>query len=68
MKETIDTPEGKKTYSRRLPLVEPVFANIRTQKGLDHFTLRGDAEGGYEWMLSAMVHTIEKLANDGKLS
>lgn len=67
MIEKIDTPEGKQRYSQRLPLVEPVFANIRTQKGLDHFTLRGKQKVDIQWTLSAMVQNIEKLANYGNL-
>ena len=35
MVEKIDTAEGRKQYSRRLAIVEPVFANIRTQRRLD---------------------------------
>lgn len=68
MIEKIDTAEGRKQYSRRLEIVEPVFANIRTQKGLDHFTLRGKQKVDIQWMLYAMVHNIEKLANYGKIA
>jgi Transposase DDE domain len=67
MIEKIDTPEGRQQYSRRLPIVEPVFANLRTQKGLDHFTLRGKDKVDNQGMLYAMVHTIEKIAHDGPL-
>jgi len=38
MKDKIDSPEGKAIYSRRLGNVEPVFANIRSQKRMDRFT------------------------------
>ena len=41
MRRKIDQPQARKTYSRRLGIVEPVFANLRTNKGLDHFTYRG---------------------------
>jgi transposase len=68
MIEKIDTPEGRQQYSRRLAIVEPVFANIRTQKGLDHFTLRGKEKVDIQWMLSAMVHNIEKLAHYGQVA
>jgi hypothetical protein len=68
MIEKIDTPEGKKRYSQRLPLVEPVFANIRTHKRLDRFTLRGKQKVDIQWTLFAMGHHIEKLANYGNLS
>ena len=68
MIEKIDTPEGKQQYSRRLAIVEPVFANIRTQKGLDHFTLRGKEKVDIQWTLYAMVHNIEKIANYGEVA
>ena len=68
MIEKIDTPEGKQRYSQRLPIVEPVFANIRTHKRMDHFTLRGKQKVDIQWMLYAMVHNIEKLANYGKIA
>jgi hypothetical protein len=61
----IDTPEGRKLYSRRFGIVEPVFANIRTQKHLDRFTLRGKQKVDVQWMLYSMVHNIEKIANYG---
>ena len=68
MIEKIDTEEGTRLYSRRFAIVETVFANIRTQKGLDHFTLRGKQKVDIQWALYAMVHNIEKLANYGKLT
>ena len=41
MKRKIDTPEGRRVYSKRLGIVEPVFGNIRSCKRMDRFTLRG---------------------------
>ena len=68
MIEKIDSPEGTQQYRRRLALVEPVFATIRTQKHLDHLTLRGKDTVDIQWMLYAIVHNIEKLANYGELT
>jgi hypothetical protein len=62
----IDTVEGRKQYRRRLEIVEPVFGNIRTQKRRDHFTLRGKQKVDSQWLLYAMVHNIEKIANYGE--
>jgi transposase len=61
MKAKIDTPEGRAIYSRRLGIVEPVFGNIRAQKRLDRFTLRGREKVNKQWKLYCMVHNIEKL-------
>jgi transposase len=68
MIEKIDPADGKTQDRRRLEIVEPVFANIRTQKGLDHFTLRGKQKVDIQWMLYAMVHHIEKIANYGEIA
>jgi transposase len=65
MKEKIDTDEGKAIYSKRLATVEPVFANIRSQKRLDRFTYRGKVKVNIQWMLYCMVHNIEKIMNSG---
>jgi transposase len=61
MKAKIDSPQGKQTYARRLATVEPVFANIRVQKRLDHFTLRTKARVDVQWRLFALVHNIGKI-------
>ena len=65
MKAKIDTPEGRKIYSKRLAIVEPVFANIRARKRLDRFTLRTKTKVNVQWMLFALVHNIEKIVNYG---
>jgi len=66
MKQKIGTPEGRRTYSKRLGIVEPVFGNIRSCKKMDRFTLRGQIKGNIQWLLYCLVHNIEKIANYGK--
>lgn len=46
----------------RLAAVEPVFANVHYNKGLDRFTLRGRGKVDAQWKLFCLVHNIEKLA------
>ena len=41
MQEKIDSRQGRHIYSQRLGTVEPVFANIKTNKRLNRFSLRG---------------------------
>jgi len=65
MAAKMDTERGRKLYPHRIRIVEPVFANIRTQKRLDHFTLRGKIKVNIQWLLYCMVHNIEKIANFG---
>ena len=67
MKAKIDAPQGKQIYARRLAIVEPVFANIRVQKRLDHFTLRSKAKVDVQWKLFALVHNIGKIHHYGRV-
>ena len=65
MRMKIDTPEGRKKYSKRMSIVEPVFGNIRAQKRMDRFTLRGCTKINTQWMLYCMVHNLEKILHYG---
>ncbi|MFN7798962.1 transposase [Gemmatimonas sp.] len=65
MRDRIDAPTGRAQYARRFATVEPVFANLRANKRLDRFTLRGRAKVDTQWKLYCLVHNIEKLANNG---
>jgi hypothetical protein len=67
MKARIDTLEGRQIYARRLAIVEPVFANIRVQKRLDHFTVRSKAKVDIQWKLFALVHNIGKIQRYGRV-
>ncbi len=63
MRRKIDTPEARQTYARRLAIVEPVFANLRSNKRLDRFTYRGLGKVSVQWQLYCLVHNLEKLAH-----
>jgi transposase len=65
MKQKIDTPDGRRAYSKRLGIVEPVFGNIRSCKRMDRFTLRGRIKVNIQWLLYCLVHNIEKISNYG---
>ena len=65
MKRAIDSEEGKARYGRRFATVEPVFGNLRHNKRLDRFTLRGRNKVDTQWKLYCLVHNIEKLAHQG---
>jgi hypothetical protein len=43
MKKKIDSEEGKRLYSRRMWVIEPVFGNICVNKRLNRLSLRGTA-------------------------
>ena len=63
MQNKIDSDKGRKIYPQRFAVVEPVCANIKTQKRLNRFTLRGKVKVNIQWMLYCMVHNIEKIMN-----
>ncbi len=65
MRRKIDSPDGREKYGRRFATVEPVFGNLRYNKGLDRFTLRGKKKVDGQWKLFCLVHNIEKLAHNG---
>jgi transposase len=65
MKRAIDSEYGRKLYGKRMGTVEPVFGNLRANKGLDRFTLRGQIKVDTQWNLYCLVHNIEKLAHHG---
>jgi transposase len=65
MVEKIDTEPGRRIYPQRLAIAEPVFANIRINKRLDRFTLRGKIKVNIQWLLYCLVHNIEKILNYG---
>lgn len=58
--------EGRKQSRWRVEMVEPVWRNIRTQKRLDHVTLRGTQQVDSPWRRYARGHNLEKIAPSGE--
>ncbi|MEO6022036.1 MAG: IS1182 family transposase [Burkholderiales bacterium] len=65
MKVKIDSDAGREMITRRFATVEPVFGNLRGNKRLHRFTLRGKAKVDGQGKLYCMMHNIEKLAHHG---
>ena len=65
MRAAIDSPRGRQLYSQRIATVEPAFGNLRHNKRLARFTLRGKDKVSTQWRLFCLVHNIEKLAHRG---
>ena len=65
MKQAIDSERGRVLYGRRFATVEPVFGNLRHNKRLNRFTLRGQKKVDGQWKRYCLVHNIEKLAHHG---
>ncbi|MBC7501747.1 MAG: transposase, partial [Herminiimonas sp.] len=65
MKVKIDSDIGRQMITRRFATVEPVFGNLRGNKRLHRFTLRGKEKVDGQWKLYCLMHNVEKLANHG---
>jgi hypothetical protein len=59
MKNKIDSDTGREMITRRFATVEPVFGNLRGNKHLHRFTLRGKSKVDGQWQLYCMMHTGE---------
>lgn len=61
MRHRVDSRMGKEIYGHRMSVVEPVFGNLSSNKGLNRFSLRGKDKVQGQWQLFCMVQNIEKL-------
>jgi len=61
MIERFDTALGRFLYSRRLGVIEPVFADVTHALGLRWFSLRGKAKVNIQWKLFTIEHNIMKI-------
>jgi hypothetical protein len=65
MTRKIDRERGREMIGRRFATGEPVFGNLRHNKRLNRFTLRGRVKVDGQWKLYCPVHNIEQLAHHG---
>jgi hypothetical protein len=61
MRHKLATAEGRALYKMRKAIVEPVFGQIKSVRGLCRFALRGLANASAEWKLIALTHNLLKL-------
>ncbi len=62
MRQKLDSDEGKRIYSKRKIIIEPVFGNIKHNLRFREFLLRGLKKVKAEFALIAIVHNIQKIA------
>ena len=55
------TKAGRRVYSRRKAVVEPVLGHIKAARGFDRFRLRGVWKVKGEWTLVTLAHNICRL-------
>jgi transposase len=60
MRKKLEGEEYKERYARRIQIIEPVFANIKYCKGLNRFTMRGQAKVNGQWLLWCIMHNLGK--------
>jgi transposase len=61
MTRTLESEEAKRKYKRRGALVEPVFGDIKSNRGCDRFSRRGRSAARFEWRLLATTHNLLRL-------
>lgn len=57
----LDSPQGKFIYKKRMSMIEPIWGNIKFNKLITMFHLRGLDKVNGEWMLIALANNLQKL-------
>ena len=66
MARKLRTVKGRKIYSRRKCIVEPVFGQIKEARRFRRFSFRGLEHCQSEWDLVCLTHNLLKLFRYGK--
>lgn len=66
MRQRLRSPAGRRMYTRRKALVEPVWGVLKQQRGMRQFRLRGLAKVGIELALAALAYNITRLQHLAK--
>jgi transposase len=61
MRRVLATERGGALYRQRQPMIEPVFAQIKFNRGLGRFRRRGRGAVRTEWRLITATHNLLKL-------
>ena len=63
MRAKLDTEEGTEQYQNRMSTVEPVFGQMKQNRGFREFLLRGKRKTRIEFFMMCTVHNIKKIAD-----
>ena len=63
MRLVLEPKLGEAPYRRRMATVEPVFGQMKFNRGFDRFQRRGRSAVRSEWRLAAATHNLLKLHN-----
>ena len=61
MRRTLTTKRGRRLYEQRRWMIEPVFGQIKENRGIRRFQRRGVNACASEWKLIAASHNLRKL-------
>ena len=61
MRDKLATEEGRELYAKRKITIEPVYGQIKYNRGITEFRRRGRAAVQSEWRLVAATHNLLKL-------
>lgn len=65
MERKLSTKRAQRLYKKRSQMIEPVFGQIKHNRGLDRFVLRGRAGVELEWKLLCSTHNLLKAFRAG---
>ncbi len=63
MRAKLNTEEGTEQYKKRMCTVEPVFGQMKQDRGFREFLLRGKRKTKIEFLMMCTVHNIKKIAD-----
>jgi hypothetical protein len=61
MRRVLETDQGRELYVKRKAQIEPVFAQMKFNRGMGRFQRRGRSACRSEWRLIAATHNLLKL-------
>src|SRR5207302_30001 len=61
MRDKLRSAPGKALYAARKQIVEPVFGQIKSARGIRQFLLRGLEKVSAEWQLICLTHNLLKI-------
>ncbi len=63
MRAKLNTEEGTEQYQKRMFTVEPVFGQMKQNRGFREFFLRRKRKTKIEFLMMCTVHNIKKIAD-----
>ena len=63
MRAKLNTEEGTEQYQKRMYTIEPVFGQMKQDRGFREFLLRGKRKTKIEFLMMCTVHNIKKIAD-----